>query len=734
MAKESPLLNSYNAGELSPLLNARSDLAKYKSGCASMLNMIPAVQGAARKRTGTRFVGIPKFGASGPVRLVPFVFNQDQAYILEFGDRYMQIYKDGGLVLLSDLSGNPAYTATPYSASELADADFKVTGDALYIAHPDHPPAKITRYEHDQWGHSEVEFSWPPFTDLNTSATTVATTGTAGTGLTLTASSGVFKSTDVGSTLKVEVVIVSNYDTWIPDDTVVLGQWIAYNGNVYKATSAGTTGTRPPIHVEGDRSDGGVDWLYVHDGEGYATITGFTSDTVVTIDIEKDLPFTVLTGTDRWAMGAWSETNGFPRTLAFYEDRLWFANTALQPQTLWASASGDYESHKAGTDDDDALNYTINDTEANEIRWLSPGKVLSVGTAGGEFTVRAGSLERPVTPTEVRVFPETLHGSSKVPPIRMGSVTLFAQPSGRRVREYVYSFEVDSFVAVDLTRLASHILPSSVVASSIQNEPDQLVWWALADGSLRGLTYERSDDVVGWHPHLIGGQTAASPGRVESLATIPHWDGDQDVTWMVVERDDVDQPGFTIKTIEYFEKVLEGDAAFHVDGGLTYTGPPATTFGPLPAHLADVEVSIVADGAVVPNLVAVAGMFTLDTPASTVVVGLPMPTPKLQTMPIEAGAQDGTAQGKTKRIDQLVLRVKDTGPGVWYGSADGMDEWNLRDATDAMDESVPLFTGDSEILAFPDGYNHFGQITVEHRLPLPFTLLALMPQLETYDR
>ena len=84
MPKASVIQTSFNAGELSPTLDGRVDLAKYGSGCSKMENFIPLVQGGARKRSGTRFVKEVK-DSTKATRLIPFEFNTDQAYILEFG-------------------------------------------------------------------------------------------------------------------------------------------------------------------------------------------------------------------------------------------------------------------------------------------------------------------------------------------------------------------------------------------------------------------------------------------------------------------------------------------------------------------------------------------------------------------------------------------------------------------------------------------------------------------------
>ena len=63
-----------------------------------------------------------------------------------------------------------------------------------------------------------------------------------------------------------------------------------------------------------------------------------------------------------------------------------------------------------------------------------------------------------------------------------------------------------------------------------------------------------------------------------------------------------------------------------------------------------------------------------------------------------------------------------------------MDEYAMRGSATDMDEPIPLYTGDTDLLAWPGEYEQGPQMLIQHRLPLPCTVVALMPQLHTYDR
>lgn len=803
MPKASLIQNAFNAGELSPTLEGRTDIDKYRRGCKILENYIPMIEGPAVKRSGTRFVK-PVVNSAHSTVLIPFEFSTTQAYILEFGDNYMRVYRNNGLVLESaqtitgitqanpavvtisshgfsngdeiyiagvggmtelngryftvankttntfelsgeDSTGYTAYTSggtasrvyelsMPYNQEDVASLAFAQSADILYIAHEDYAPRKISRTGDAAWTETEIDFDEPPFLDENTDTSiTVYASGATG-AVNLTASSGIFTADMVGGAVKLREIVGMNHDLWTTSDSVSTGDTRRWEGNVYKATSTGTTGSRPPIHDTGTENDGGVDWEYQHSGYGYVTITAFSSSTAVSGLSATPLPDSVITSgnaTHRWSMGAWSDEYGYPRAVAFFEDRLLWAGSKNNPQTIWGSKTGDYENHADGINDDDGFVYTINSDQVNVIEWLSPGKVLVIGTVGGEFIMSASSLDEAITPTNVRITRQQTKGSKQgVRAIRVGSSVLFVQRSGLKVRDMSYSFNNDSYEAPDRTLLSREITKTGIISAAYQQEPNQVVFYARTDGQLACLTLEKEEDVIGWHRLKIGGTDA----KVESVAVIPHPDGDTDQVWMVVSRT---VGGSTVKHIEYLEKVWsEDDAAedaFFVDSGLTYDGSPVTTVSGLD-HLEGETVSILADGATHPDKTVSSGSITLERSASVIHAGLPY-TATLQTMRMDGGAADGTAQGKTKRITNATIRLYQAGPGLWVGpNLTDMEEVHFRDSSMAMDEPVPLFTGDKGPIEWPEGYEQDARVAVQHRLPLPCTIIAIMPQLVTQDR
>jgi len=374
-----------------------------------------------------------------------------------------------------------------------------------------------------------------------------------------------------------------------------------------------------------------------------------------------------------------------------------------------------------------AITVSLVSGRINDIQWLAADKDLVAGTAGGEFAIGELSNGDPLGPANKRSRIMSTFGSRAIPPIKNVESLLFVQRSGLKARETFYDFASDGYKSSDTTVLAEHITASGITQMAFAADPDQVVWCIRADGTLLGFTWNNEQAVRGWHRHPIGGS-----GIVESIAVMPAAEGDRSELWMVVKRT---INGVTKRYVEYMERPYRiGDSQasqFYVDSGLTYTGSAATTISGL-GHLEGQTVSVLVNGAPHPNVVVTSGAITLQIAATTAQIGLPCPA-RYRSMRLEAGAQDGTSQGKTKRIHKCVLRLLYTGGGK-YGAMNGgpMDYLLLRSSTAAMDQPAPLFTGD-KVVPWPDGYNTEAYVGFEIDQPVNAVLVAVMPQIVTQD-
>ena len=472
MARVAAQLTNFTAGELSPRLDGRNDLSKYPAGCKTLENIVIYPHGAAARRPGTQFIAEVKT-SSAKTRLIPFEFSTTQTYVLEFGNQYMRVYKDKGQVL----SGGSAFEiSTPYLTAELFDIKFAQSADVMYITHPSHETKKLSRTGHTAWTLTTVDFTNGPYLDTNTSTTTItASAQTVGTGRTFTASASTFVSSDVDRLIRFR--------------------------------------------------------------DGHAKVTGFTSATVVTVEILVDTGSA--TASTDWSLGAFSDTTGYPSCVTFFEQRLVFAATLNNPQTIYFSKSGDYENMDANIGgtvaDDDAIVYTIASNQVNAIRFLSPTRTLIIGTAGGEFAVYGGGDNDAITPTNIIIKKQSNYGGANVDAVPVANATLFLQRAKRKIRELAYNFDVDGYVAPDLTILAEHITEGGITQMAYQEEPLSIIYAVREDGELVALTYQRDQQVVAWHRHIFGGAFGTGNAVCESVAVIPT-DLDEYEVYVIIKR------------------------------------------------------------------------------------------------------------------------------------------------------------------------------------------------------
>ncbi len=604
MPKVSKAFANFTAGEVTPKLYGRTDISKYDNGAETVENFLVQPHGGLLRRPGTRFVAEVK-SSDDAVRLVPFEYNVEQAYVLEFGPLYFRIYKDGGQVTSG---GNAVEVTTVYPAADLDGLKFAQAADTMYVVSPNHPIYKITRTSHTAWTITEVVTSRGPMLDENATTTTLTPDSRDGT-VQLTASASTFVSTDVGRLVKVfegyvriatftSATVVSGAAQELEDGrSEILPSYVADTISFHEGD---------PDSTALEHNDRIEDSAAAFIDEGFESgqtiiISGSTSnnstagflivdvtDSVLTLAPGADLTTETadtghtiqgkLEATDKWSLGAFSDTTGYPRAVAFYEQRLVFAGTDNQPQTLFFSQGGDFENFEGGTEADDGMVYTIGSNQVNVIRFLASTRNLVCGTSGGEFAVRAGGTDEAITPTNIQIKQQTAHGAADIQPVQAGNAILFVQRAKRKVLELQYNFDADGYVAPDVALISEHITEHGLDELAFQQEPDSILWSVRGDGQLACMTYKREEKVIGWTRQIVGGSFDGGSAVVENIATIPG-DLDEDQVWVVVRRT---INGATKRYIEYIRDFDFGtdvtDARF-VDSSLTYTGETSTLNG-----------------------------------------------------------------------------------------------------------------------------------------------------------
>ena len=667
MARSAPALSSFTAGEISPRLEGRVTLEKYREGLSDLTNMVSMPHGGVQRRPGTEYLGEVK-DSSVKTRLIPFQFKTSDTYILEFGDQVMRVFRNGLQVLTGSAKTITGVTqANPGVVTSTAHG--YSNGDEIYI---------------DGIG-GMTELNGRNYRVANVTANTFTLQNLFGADMDTT---GFAAYTSGG--LADEI-----YEIATPYAEADLF-------NLRYAQSADTMYiVHPSYEIRILSRTGSAAWSL-----STATLTGAPSPS--------------LTG-----------ANNRPSVVTFFEQRLVFGNSNNNPQTLWFSKNGDYLNFTVGTADDDALVYTIASNQVNAIRYFSATRVLTVGTSGGEYVVTATS-DGPITPTTTLIRKYSNYGTSTVAPVQVADVTLFLQRGGRKIREFKYVGDInaEAYQAPDVSILAEHITSGGITDFAYQQEPDSVIWMVRTDGTLVGMTYRREEQVVAFHKHVLGGSFNGGQAVVESIATLPT-DSGEDELYIIVKRTINGQTKRYVELMKTFNFGGLTTGAFFVDSGLAYSGSATNSLSGL-HHLEGETLSVLANGASHPDVTVSGGSAALTFSSTTAAVGYGY-TSNMQTLRLESGSVDGTSQGKPKRIHAVTLRLHET-VGVEIGNDSGeLDRIYFRDSSMAMDQAVPLFTGDKDI-EFPGGYDDDDRIYVRQDQPLPLTVLALFPRMNTFDK
>lgn len=469
-------------------------------------------------------------------------------------------------------------------------------------------------------------------------------------------------------------------------------------------------------------------------------ITAWTSATVVNV-VAQGEPLPELSPTTDWRLGYFSTTTGWPTVAAFFDDRLFVAATREFPDLIAGSVNGLYEKFSQTDEtgavlDDSALVLVLNARKLAKIVWLNTDeRGLIIGTGAAEFVITSTDKDSAITARSRKARSSTNRGSADMDAVKVDRQILFVQRSGQTLRECFFDFNVDGYRSPSLSLYASHVGRTLFKEIDFAAEPYAIIWLRRGDGSLAGFTYNKEENVKGWHEHALGGS-----GFIENFVVIPAADGKVDTLWMSVLRT---INGHTRRYIEWFTHFWDFtstlDTAHFVDCALRYSGVPTKTVYGLP-HLEGLEVDGLIDGAPFPSQVVVDGKIEFPSEGSNIIVGLGFES-YAEISRIDAGATTGTSQGKIKRINEIVLRIWQSGGGeIVYPPTENVPNGEVqalahRRPSDPTSLPVPLRTEDHGPLPFPGDYDDGGVVGIRQpkHLALPFNVVALMPDMVTAE-
>ncbi len=509
MGRFNYIQNAFTAGQLSEKFIGRSDLDTYQQGVKELLNCFTLRQGGAGRRPGFRYI---HGSLTEKTRLIPFVLSKTEAFIvcLRDGTATVNIYDQTGTA--------KTVNNTLESAADIYGWQYVQTGDLLILAHDSSTyqpraiqydsgtgqfsikyifdPSKAQRLTAPVIGYDQHLL---PMLDANITGTTMTPSVTTGTG-TLTASASHFTANHVGA--------------------------------FFKVTHGGTT-------------------------TGICRVTGYTSPTIVNITVMTN--FSATTASDNWEESAWSDHQGWPKSVTLFESRLVFGGNTKNPDTVWGSRVAaffhfmgkvfvqDASSDASGLDffgavtEEHPVSFTIASQEVNPIQWLSSGATLQIGTLGAEYIATGGS-ERILSALNVSFILQTAHGSEPHQPIRIGSKLLFISRDGKRIRSFQFDDEQKVYNTSNLNLLSEGILNHNLgdtdewadveILDFAYQESRGILWVITNKNYLVALTLDDDAKTAAWSAHTIGGAV----GKVHGIVSIPNADGAFDDLWAVIER------------------------------------------------------------------------------------------------------------------------------------------------------------------------------------------------------
>jgi hypothetical protein len=398
-----------------------------------------------------------------------------------------------------------------------------------------------------------------------------------------------------------------------------------------------------------------------------------------------------------------------PGAVTYYQQRQIFGAPEQQPQTLIASQTGRPESVRQSRPlrDDDAFSITISSPEVNRINYMVPLESLLILTEGAEWRTTEGDSEV-FTPSTAGVRMTSANGCARVKPVVADDSVLYVQSQGGKLREMSYSISQDRFGGGDLTIMADHLFRRNrIKRMAYSADPDGILWCVLTDGSLVAMTYQREHEVFAWHRHDVG-------LPVRDCVVIP--ENGEDVAYFAL-----DTGGTRLVRIRVRE--AGGADSGHLDQYLRYTGAPTPALSGL-THLANQEVTAVADGMEVPGLtVSSEGTLDLPFPASDIVVGLPY-TCTAELLPVYGE----TPRGEPKSVSRIRAYVEESRgfkAGIIRedGSRSELYEAYPRDVEDSYDAPAPRTT--MLELQMPNGWSPDARVLLVQDSAFMLQILAI---------
>lgn len=532
----------------------------------------------------------------------------------------------GEMVLLTGITG-----------ADISNIRYHQTADVIFLATKDHKQFRVERRGVRSWSLVEYRTDDGPFNSINLSDVTLAAAASSG-NTTLTASESFFKSTDIDTLFKLtsagqEVdasVSAGDAGTESIRVTGVTGS------RIFSITVSGTFSATTTLQRSADDTlwedvesytglksktfDDGLDnatmyyRLRVKTGDyvsgtvvlnldyesgsidGIARVTGFTSTTVV--DVQVLSSFGSIVATRDWYRGTWGEEQGYPSAVAIYEGRaFWSGNN-----TVWGSVSDAYSSFDPDVEGASApIVRTIGIGPVDTINWLCPTSRLILGMPTEDLSVRSSAFGEVLTNLNANIKDNSGQGSAPVGFAKAGQSVYFVHHVTSKLIRLFYDGNSDSHADEDMMTMHPEIATAGIKRITIVRQPETRVFVVLNDGTARVFLHDKVEEVGGW-------ARMESTGLIEDVITLP--ETSEDRVYFVVNHSGT-------RTLEKMSLFSETNPH---DNHVRYPSTTTTISGL--SHLEGLTVGVWGSGADQGNYVVSGGSITVPASYTDVTVGL----------------------------------------------------------------------------------------------------------------
>lgn len=686
--KTSLVTTNFTGGEFSPKLQGRTDLEKFQASCKLLSNWVILKQGGIQARPPLAYKGEVKI-SDLPTRPIPFVYSATTAYILEFGDGYMRVWRDGVRLAFE--------MATPYPDEYLADLRYTQSADTMILFHPLVFPQRLLRFSDTSWSIAATPFDPPPIGEVGHTSDSISLTAGAlsGSGVGVTSSAPFFLPSDVG-----RIIVVSGSSATItsygnsslvtvsitaPFASLVSagGMWNLEGTPMTDCTPSAKTplggGLTLTLAAGGWRPEDVGRYVEINGGVvKIVSLDGGSPTTIANGIIFQELTSTTAAPADAWVLKGplWNAKDGYPSCGTFHSQRLWAASTRKYPQTAWGSRLGLSFDFTPGTNDDSAVYKTIASSEVNPLTHLVSAATLMLMGYAQEYSGRGG-VEKGITQGNMQAdYQSSWSTLGAVRPLPVGEEVLTVERSATVIRAFSAK-QVEGFTSSPMSFFSEHLLETGVRSMAYEQRPESIVWVVTNDGRLHALTYNIAQNLVCF-------ASGSTDGFVEWVATVPA--GVRDATYAIVRRT---IGGVTKRYLE----MLDWTVAYGRHDSLIVltAGSPQTVWAGL-GHLEGRTVRVHGDDIFLGTFNVLSGQITIPRGALKLHVGLGFDSVGTLQPPI-LDTREGNSQGGSVSVHKVRIRLLNT-VGL---TVNGEDVPFRSFGASVLDTAVPLFTGVKDV-------------------------------------